>query len=86
MPRRRRTNRAKLLGVDDATYAAMLAAQGGHCAICPSEPATRRLHVDHDHATGEVRGLLCFRCNRWLPSWATPELLRAAADYIERAR
>ena len=38
----------------------MLAEQGGLCAICKSAPAA---HVDHDHATGAVRALLCFNCN-----------------------
>ncbi|WP_045878712.1 endonuclease VII domain-containing protein [Pseudofrankia sp. DC12] len=39
---------------------AMLEEQGGRCAICKEKPAA---HVDHDHATGEVRGVLCFTCN-----------------------
>jgi len=81
----RKPTRARGLGVDDATYARMLEAQDGHCAICPSTPKTRRLHVDHDHVTGAVRGLLCMRCNRFLASYnATPERLRVAADYLER--
>jgi hypothetical protein len=43
---------------------ALLASQDGRCAICRSACGTgRRLAVDHDHATGRIRGLLCFRCN-----------------------
>jgi len=65
-------------------YHAMLYAQGGGCAICKRPPKTRRLHVDHDHATGKIRGLLCFTCNRYvLGKYATPAKLRAAADYLE---
>jgi hypothetical protein len=42
----------------------VLAAQSACCAICGEACATgRRLAVDHDHATGRIRGLLCFRCN-----------------------
>lgn len=47
-------------------YNALLTAQGGHCAMCPSLPETQYhgvLHVDHDHDTGRVRGLLCHHCN-----------------------
>ena len=54
-------------GMTVSDYATLFEAQKGRCAIC-QEPKTKRLHVDHDHATGEVRGLLCFRCNygmRW---------------------
>lgn len=82
MTTRRKPTRAVGLGITDADYFALLKAQGGHCAICPSTPKTRRLHVDHDHATGAVRGLLCHRCNRALPTWVTPEWLVAAARYL----
>jgi hypothetical protein len=62
----------------------MLADQAGHCAICPREPTTKRLHVDHDHKSGLVRGLLCWRCNRKLlpPSGDDPDLFDNAADYL----
>lgn len=46
-----------------AQYDAMLNQQDGACAICKKKSTTRRLAVDHDHATGAVRGLLCSRCN-----------------------
>jgi hypothetical protein len=73
------------LGLTQADYDRLLAAQGGVCAICERPPKTRRLHVDHDHKSGKVRGLLCFTCNRYvLGKYATPAKLRAAADYLER--
>ncbi len=45
----------------------MFARQGGVCAVCLREPTPGiSLHVDHDHETGRIRGLLCFRCNNAL--------------------
>jgi hypothetical protein len=50
-------------GIGQAEVDEMLAAQSGKCAICcRPNPG----HVDHDHATGKVRGLLCFNCNQAL--------------------
>lgn len=66
-------------------YNALLAQQGGRCAICGDLPAGRRLAIDHEHAQPTVRGLLCGRCNMALGSFQdNPALLRAAAIYLER--
>jgi hypothetical protein len=71
-------------GISPADYEAMLEAQGGGCAVCGRPPREgSSLHVDHDHATGEVRGLLCFRCNGGLGQFGDdPERLRIAMDYL----
>lgn len=74
-----------------AEYDAMLEQQGGVCATC-KKPETRmhqngkvtRLCVDHDHNTGEVRGLLCAGCNRMIGyAKDNPDTLREAAAYLE---
>lgn len=62
----------------------LLEKQQGLCAICRRATAT---HVDHDHATGKVRELLCFNCNGGLGQFRDdPRVLRAAADYVEEHR
>jgi hypothetical protein len=50
-------------GVDLDWYNTILKKQKGCCAICKQPPTKRRLAVDHNHATGKVRGLLCKNCN-----------------------
>jgi hypothetical protein len=74
----------KKYGVDltEAAYAAMVAGQGGRCAICRRKP-DEALCVDHDHATRRVRGLLCKTCNSALGLLGDgPDLLRAALEYL----
>jgi hypothetical protein len=47
-------------GIGAAEFDELDAQQGGVCAICGRESPE---HVDHDHETGKVRGILCFNCN-----------------------
>lgn len=56
----------KKYGITGSQYELRLLNQGGACAICRRFPKTKRLCVDHDHKTGQVRGLLCYMCNRKL--------------------
>jgi hypothetical protein len=66
-------------------YAAMLAAQENKCAICREPPKRRRLFIDHCHATGKIRGLLCPRCNTKLASVERHPELFAYLAYLTRA-
>lgn len=76
--------------VDD--YNNMLAAQNGLCAICEQPEKSRRsngtntvrrLAVDHCHATGRVRGLLCHHCNAKLSILDNKDLLQRALAYLK---
>ena len=61
--------------------------QHNRCAICDAHAADnhKELSLDHDHETGEIRGLLCNNCNTVLGmADDNPHLLRAAADYLEK--
>jgi hypothetical protein len=71
-------------GITIADYDAMLAAQDDGCAICHRAPRPDiSLHVDHDHETGAIRGLLCFSCNNLLGDVHDDvSLLLAAAEYV----
>jgi hypothetical protein len=81
---RLREHLRRRFGITPEDYDAMFAAQGGVCAICGSPPRGRRLSVDHDHDTDEVRGLLCSTCNAGIGSMRDdPELLRRAIAYLE---
>ncbi|MFD0374696.1 endonuclease domain-containing protein [Streptomyces sp. NPDC127112] len=72
-------------GLESGEYGALLAKQGGKCAICGGTRA-KNLDVDHCHKTGLIRGLLCARCNRQLLARGlrdNPQIARNAADYLE---
>ena len=68
-------------------YESLLQLQGGRCAICrrgPEGSGKKKLTVDHDHLTGEVRGLLCNHCNVALGNLRDdPLVVRAALAYLE---
>jgi hypothetical protein len=58
--------RERIYGLTGDQFDALLMSQGARCALCESpSPGGRsqKWHVDHDHETGRVRGLLCFACN-----------------------
>ena len=62
--------RQRHYGITPAQYADLILQSGGLCAICEQAPNGKRgegsLHVDHDHTTGVIRGLLCGTCNKGL--------------------
>ena len=58
-----RRHNIRRYGIEPATYDQLLNEQEGKCKICSRFPSNRSLHIDHDHKTGEVRGLLCHGCN-----------------------
>jgi hypothetical protein len=61
----------------------MIEAQGGLCAICAGP--LDRPHVDHDHETGKVRGILCFNCNAGLGKFKdSVEIADAATEYLRK--
>jgi hypothetical protein len=85
---RRADNLKHHYAMTPAIYDAMLKAQGGTCAICDEVcPTGKRLAVDHDHVTDDIRGLLCVNCNTALGKMGdNPTALRYAADYIDGHR
>lgn len=80
----------KSYGISVEQYDAMLAEQGGGCAICGVEfgdKGGRRLAVDHCHDTGAVRGLLCSNCNQGLGKFGDDiARLERAIMYLRRSR
>lgn len=70
-------------GITLEEHKKMFQAQGGKCAIC-EEIFDKTPHVDHCHATGKVRGLLCDLCNRGVGYFTDSAVkLMAASKYIE---
>lgn len=74
----------RVYGITEAQYDEVLEHQGGACAICRKPPAAgKNLHVDHDHKTGAVRGLLCMPCNHHLIGrYRDPQLFFRAGEYL----
>jgi hypothetical protein len=74
----------KVYGITSQQYERLKAYQRGVCAICRRATGrTKALAVDHDHATGEVRGLLCSPCNIMIGRMRDqPEAFQRALDYL----
>lgn len=85
-PDKRLERSAASYGITIEQWRDMMARQEGRCSICGDPFADRRdTHIDHDHASGKVRALLCGLCNVGLGAFSdSPERLRLAAAYVER--
>lgn len=69
-------------GLSADNFDSLVIEHGGRCGICSAQLV--KLNVDHDHATGRIRGLLCSLCNRALGFFRdSPDRLRSAANYLE---
>lgn len=87
---RRNHHLLKKYGITLAEAEALLASQGGVCAICQKPITDTRdygPHVDHDHETGRVRGILCLGCNTGLGGFRDdPKRMLAAIAYLGALR
>lgn len=88
---KRTTNLKRLYGLSIEGFEAMREAQSNLCLICSCEmehtakAGMNNIHIDHDHVSGEVRGLLCGTCNNGLGCFKdNPDLLVSAAAYLMR--
>ncbi len=71
-------------GIGIEEYDAMFRRQAGKCAICRGGTSKNFLATDHNHKTGEVRGLLCATCNKVLGKFRDdPERFYRAAHYLK---
>ena len=77
---RRKRNLKTKYGISVEEYDQMFKQQNGVCFICSSPPTHRRLNVDHNHTTGQVRKLLCDKCNMALG------LLEEDTNRLEKVR
>ncbi len=83
---RREQNIRRKYGLSSDQYQSLLIEQDSKCTICGTkqEDFKRKLSVDHDHITGQIRGLLCFKCNSAIGLLNDdPELIKKAYKYIK---
>jgi len=80
-----RKNKLAQYGMTSKEYDDLLLHQNGKCAICRKSPTSKkRLAVDHNHDTGEIRGLLCSSCNLMIGNAKnSPFVLERAINYLE---
>ena len=77
-------------GLSQEEWDRLIALQSNACAVCKTtQPGGRgeRWHIDHDHVTGQVRGLLCHQCNVGIGNLRDdPQIMMAAARYVAAHR
>jgi hypothetical protein len=84
---KRNYDRLRKHGLSASEYNEMLISQGNVCAICGKPPNEKIMAVDHDHKTGQIRGLVHRKCNLAIGLLDDdPEIIRLAADYLEKFR
>jgi len=81
----------KTYGLSFDQFNELFTVQGGRCAICDRHqtelPGKARMHIDHDHETGQIRGLLCFKCNSAVGNLDDdPARMLRAVKYLETHR
>jgi hypothetical protein len=85
--KQREANLKCVYGITIDIYNQLLNKQNYRCALCGTDTPGgngNRFHVDHNHQTGEVRGLLCYQCNVGLGHLKdSPKLLKRAIQYLE---
>lgn len=75
-------SKARKYGLSLLEYNEMFESQGSVCAIC-KKPSDKPYHIDHNHTTGKIRGILCGNCNRGLGLFKDSiEALLNAARYL----
>lgn len=82
----RKNSLRRLYGITLEEYDLMFSNQGGRCAICMKhqDEFKKKLHVDHCHTTGKVRGLLCQKCNQGIGLFNDDkDLLIKASEYLK---
>jgi hypothetical protein len=73
-------------GLTREAYQQLFEQQNGQCPVCEISLLDTIVHIDHDHATGKVRGLLCQDCNFGLGRFHDKiDVLQAAIDYLKGA-
>jgi hypothetical protein len=74
-------------GITLEEYRAIKSAQGDRCAICQQAlESNTQPHLDHDHRTGKVRGILCPRCNTNISILEDDEWREQAEQYLDKHR
>ena len=82
-------------GITEREYNKLLKLQKGVCALCGNPPKNVSLHVDHVHVVGFkklppeekrkfIRGILCFRCNKFKVGRLDYEWSKKITDYLEK--